>query len=179
MFQRFIRAILAIFVPVPLGDTFFAAITNVIDADSLEFQVGWHRYSARLVGVDGPEYLQEFGPQAFGILRDLAYSSRDVQIDRHGVDKFNRMLVRVTVGGKDLALELLERGGAWHSPGYTAKSMPQHTEAYAQAMYRARSSRRGLWLAEHPVHPGQFRAERRAPSSFGSRAKPAAQFDLF
>lgn len=179
MFQRIIRAILAIFIPPPLGDTFFAAITNVVDADSLEFRVGWHRYSARLVGVDGPEYRQEYGDEAFCRLRDLAYSSRDVTVERFGVDKFNRMLVRVTVGGRDLALEMLDSGCAWHSPAYSVKSIPQHAERYAQAMYRARAANRGLWRGNDPVHPAQFRAAQRGESRLITKRKPSPQLGLF
>lgn len=182
MFQSFINAVRLLFNPQPLGNAFFAAITNVVDADSLEFRVGWHRYHARLVGVDGPEYIQHYGVEAFTRLCALAYSSRDVQVERVGFDKFNRMLVRVTVGGRDLALELLESGCAWHSPAYSTKSIPQHAERYAQATSRARAARRGLWAYENPVHPAQFRAERRPPSLFKKKvkvAKPSPQFDLF
>lgn len=174
MFQKILKAVLAIFWPEPLGEVFAAAITNVVDADSLEFRVVWHTYNARLVGIDGPEYLQQYGVEAFQRLHALAYSSRDVQVERVGFDKFNRMLVRVTVGGRDLALELLESGCAWHVVAYSTQ-IPQHAERYAQAALRAREARRGLWADDNPMHPAQFRAKRRAPTSF----KTKLQFNLF
>lgn len=179
MFQKILKVVLAIFWPEPLGAVFAAAITNVVDADSLEFRVGWHKYNARLVGIDGPEYGQRYGPESTFRLHDLAYGSRDVRVERVGLDKFNRLLVRVTVGGRDLALEMLESGYAWHVVAYST-AIPQHAERYAQAAFRAREARRGLWADDNPMHPAQFRAEQRAPSSFKKKpAEPSKQFNLF
>lgn len=174
MLKKLWAGVLALFIPPPLPSVFAATIMKVVDADSLEIQVGWHRYSCRLVGVDGPEYGQEFGHEGFFRLVHLAYKSRTVQVENFGVDKFNRMLVRVTVGGADVALSMLREGLAWHTPTYSQRHIPQHSEAYNRAANVARASGLGLWSQANPVHPAQYRAEQRG------RAWPAnGQHDLF
>jgi micrococcal nuclease len=174
MLKKLWAGFLALLIPPPLPPVFAATITNVVDADSLEIQVGWHRYNCRLVGIDGPEYGQEFGPEGFFGLVRLAYKSRTVQVENFGVDKFNRMLVRVTVGGVDVALSMLREGLAWHIPTYSQQHIPLHSEAYRRAAHIARASELGIWSQSNPVHPAQYRAEQRG------KARPAnGQYNLF
>jgi endonuclease YncB( thermonuclease family) len=177
MFRKIWAVILASFKPQPLGFVFPAKIVNVVDADSLQIQVKWHRYNIRLVGVDGPEYQQAFGADSFQHLVRLAYSSNRVTVERFGFDKFGRMLARVVVGDTDLALGLLQAGFAWHTPAYSQKSIPEHAADYAQASHQARQAGRGLWSQADPMHPAQFRAGLRTPTR--SRPAKARQFDLF
>ncbi len=179
MLKKLWTAFLAYLNPGPLPVVFSASIINVVDADSMEIQVGWRRYSCRLVGIDGPEYGQQFGPEGFHGLCRLAYKSRQVQVERFGVDKYNRMLVRVTVAGVDVSLNLLREGLAWHVPAYAKRHLPQHNEAYARATHVAQASGLGIWSQANPVHPAQFRAERRGPSRPRDARPAGAQRDLF
>lgn len=165
--------------PQPLGNSFHAKIVNVVDADSLEIQVGWHRYPVRLVGVDGPEYLQEFGVEGFQYLVKLAYSNNCVTVENFGFDKYGRILARIMVGDIDLAHGLLLAGLAWHLPAFSKKSIPEHVARYRHAVHQARQERRGLWAHANPVHPAQFRAARLGPKPGRSSPANNRQQDLF
>ena len=181
MLKRIWAWLVEYFNPPPLDRRFSARITNVKDGDSLEFYANHRTHRARLVGIDAPEYLQPYGPEAARQLIELAYASDDVRIEQVGYDKFNRLLVHVTVGEVDLAHAMLDAGLAWHIASYTKQSIPQHAQRYAAAMYHAMEAKRGLWAQPNPMAPAQYRAITRGdarPANTPSR-KPSAQRDLF
>jgi endonuclease YncB( thermonuclease family) len=177
MFKKLWTDFLNWLTPKPLGAVFSARICNVIDADSLQVRVGFQRFTLRLVGVDGPEYVQEYGREAFQYLVKLAYQHPKVTVQRFGKDKYGRMLARVTVGDTDLALGMLQAGFAWHLPAYSQQAIPEHAGRYGFASHEARQARRGLWAGNNPMHPAQFRAARRIPARIP--AVKSKQLDLF
>jgi micrococcal nuclease len=182
MLKRLWAALLALFAPPEPGQTFRARITNVQDGDSLEFSFGLRGYRGRLVGIDAPEHTQAFGLEAAQHLIGLAYASNDVTIEHVGYDKFNRMLVRVTVGAVDLAEALLEAGFAWHIAAYSKQMRPIHAGRYAAAACRAREAGRGLWAQPHPMSPAQYRAISRGsapPQPPHRKPKASRQGNLF
>jgi len=181
MFKRIWAWLVEYFNPPPLGRKFSARITNVQDGDSLEFYANHRTHRARLVGIDAPEYLQPYGPEAARQLIELAYASDDVVVEQFGRDKFNRLLVHVTVGSVDLAYAMLDAGLAWNIAAYTKQSIPQHAQRYAAAVYHAMDSKKGLWAQPNPVAPAQYRAmmrgDVRAPKT--PKQKSSSQRDLF
>lgn len=181
MLKKLWAALAAFFKPPELEKVFSARITNVQDGDSIEFAVGFHTYRGRLVGIDAPEYTQAFGQLAAVHLSKLAYMSKDVRIERVGFDKFNRVLVRVTVGSVDIAQAMLQAGLAWHIVSYTKQSIPEHAQSYAMAAYHARADRLGLWSDPNPMAPAQYRAMMRGEIRPSTRPRPKSprQRDLF
>ena len=70
--------------------------------------------------------------------------------DRHG-----RMADTVFADGRDINLEMLKAGFAWHYKHY------DKNPAYAAAEAEARASKRGLWSDPHPINPYDFRKAKR------------------
>ena len=110
--------------------------------------------------LDAPEKGQAFGNVSKQHLSSLVFGN-DVRVKYKSRDKYGRILGTVYVDGKDINLEMLRAGLAWHYKRY------DKTQAYAAAELEARQSRRGLWVDSNPTPPEQFRhgGKSAAPSS--------------
>ena len=118
------------------------------------------QHRIRLDGIDAPEARQPFGDRSRQSLRDLAHG-RDAEADCPKVDKYKRLVCRVTVGEVDVGLEQIKRGMAWHFKRYEAEQRPEDLRAYGDAEVEARAERRGLWRDPAPVAPWDWRAAKR------------------
>ena len=58
---------------------------------------------------------------------------------------------------KDINLEQVKAGMAWHYKDYEREQSPAEREIYARAEDEARKARRGLWIDANPVEPSEFR----------------------
>jgi endonuclease YncB( thermonuclease family) len=64
---------------------------------------------------------------------------------------------KVTVEGRDLALEMLTLGMAWHYRQFESEQRAADRGRYQEAENRARAARRGLWADAVPVPPWEYR----------------------
>src|SRR5262249_704895 len=78
---------------------------TVLDADNRQHRV-------RLMGIDAPEINQDFGRRAKQSLSDLVFG-KTVTVTSRKKDKYGRKLGEVTLDGKDINLEQVQRGMAW------------------------------------------------------------------
>lgn len=120
------------------GDTFKAATSNkaVIDC--------------RIWGIDAPELNQPWGKVSKSALIELIHQ-KNIRIVKHS-ESYSRSVVTVECSGKDIALELLKMGLAWHSDLHA----PNMRE-YAKAAEEAKKEKRGLWSDKAPVAPWIWR----------------------
>ena len=89
-------------------------VLGVIDGDTIEILTAkFETLRVRLSGIDAPEIGQAFGRNAKAALSSLAFT-RQVTIARHKRDRYGRLVGKVTVEGRDIALEILTLGVAWH-----------------------------------------------------------------
>jgi len=63
--------------------------------------------------------------------------------------------------GRDINLEQIRSGMAWHYKEYEREQTEEDRELYAGAEHEARSARRGLWIDPNPIEPAEFRREER------------------
>jgi endonuclease YncB( thermonuclease family) len=63
--------------------------------------------------------------------------------------------------GKDINLEQIKAGMAWHYKEYEREQSPEDRELYARAEDEARAARRGLWSDLNPTEPSEFRRDQR------------------
>lgn len=146
-----------------LGRTFTARVVTVLDGDTLEVvTTDRRRVRIRLEGIDCPERGEPFSNVARSFTRQLAFN-KTVRVDVRDVDRYGRLVARVTSEGKDLSLELVAAGLASH---YTVFAFDPKLE---EAERRARAERRGMWAQGMPRPPT---AERPTPPS--NAARPAA-----
>ena len=87
------------------------AITQIIDGDTLDLKcAGGPVERIRIMGYDTPEtYFAEcpaekrLGDAATNRLRQLAATTSVTRVERHGLDRYQRVLARIWLGGTDLA----------------------------------------------------------------------------
>lgn len=132
------------------GDTFDCHAGSGADATTV----------VRLAGIDAPESGQPYWRAARDHLRGLARPGSTVAC--HKADRYQRKVCRVTSpDGRDVGLELVREGLAWHYVEYAAEQDPQERKEYADAEAAARAGRVGLWAEPTRVAPWECRKVRR------------------
>jgi len=131
--------------------TFTALVIGVTDGDTIVVLTGdKEQIKIRLVGIDCPEYKQDFGYKAKQATSNLCFN-KEVRIEKSGVDQYGRTLAFVYVGDICVNKELLKLGMAWHYKHYNKD--PE----LAKLEENARAVKIGLWSQPNPVAPWDFR----------------------
>ena len=126
------------------GDT-----VTVIDRSNKKFHI-------RLQGIDAPELKQEFGAASQQNLSRLVLG-KEVAIYWTKVDKYRRTVGTIMLAGRDMNIEQVKAGLAWHFKKYADEQEPQDRLTYAAAEQQARATKLGLWQAAEPTAPGDWR----------------------
>ena len=137
-------------------DGLVGRVVKVSDGDTITvLDSSKTQHKIRLQGIDAPEKKQAFGNASRKFLAGLV-ANREVRVAWSKRDRYQRILGTVFVDGKDVNLEMLKAGMAWHYKKYDS------TPAYAQAESEARAAKRGLWQDKNPIEPEAFRKAKRA-----------------
>lgn len=128
------------------GDT-----VTVLDATKTQHRI-------RLQGIDAPESHQAFGTQSKKSLADMIFD-KDVTVIYDKTDQYGRLVGKILLNGKDVNLEQVKAGMAWHYKEYEREQSPEDRELYARAEDEARNARRGLWVDANPTEPAEFRRD--------------------
>jgi len=126
------------------GDTI-----TVLDADKVQHKV-------RLTGIDAPEKKQPFGNRSKQSLSDMVFN-KIVTVETDKRDRYGRELGKVLAGGKDVNLEQVRAGFAWHYTAYERTQPVADRQAYADAENEAKAAKRGLWVDADPTPPWEWR----------------------
>ena len=121
-------------------------IVVVIDGDDVVVLVNKTQVRIRLLGIDTLEESQPFGEQAKKALSDKVLG-KTVQVTTYGKDKYDRLLGIIKLDGRNINLEMVKAGFAWHYKQYST------SKVLAKAEEEARKAKVGLWADEHPVAP--------------------------
>ncbi len=140
-----------------IGTPFDARVVLVADGDTLELIPAGEseRIRIRLEGIDAPELGEPFSGQARTLTRTLLFRQR-VRVEGRDVDRYNRLVARVTVSGQDASLALVQAGLACHLTQFA------NDPILADAQSRARTAGTGFWAA-NAQKPRCTRGGRRAP----------------
>jgi endonuclease YncB( thermonuclease family) len=128
-------------------------------------------YKVRLAGIDAPELDQAFGRRSRSDL-DKTLANKQVTIQYYKTDPFGRFVGKVLLDGRDICLEQIVKGMAWHFKRYEDEQVQTDRLAYAKAERAARISRIGLWADSSPQPPWEFRAASRAETFPEETARP-------
>jgi micrococcal nuclease len=104
----------------------------------------------RLQGIDAPEFDQPHGKTARNAL-DAKLAGRRVRVAGAARDQHGRLLGTLWLDNRDLNRELVTEGHAWVFGGFAPDP------DLVSAEETARAARRGLWAAERPIAPSQWR----------------------
>ena len=140
------------------ADTFTGKVIAVKDGDSIVVLRNQEQIEIRLLDIDCPELAQAFGRQAKKQTSDLCFG-KSVTVKANGKDRYDRTLAHVILpSGKELNRELVKSGLAWWYRKYS------DDESLGKLEADAKKSKRGLWTAQKPVAPWDWRAAKRAKS---------------
>jgi len=131
-------------------ERFEATVVGVTDGDTITVLRDRQQTRIRLDGIDCPEGGQAFSARAKQLTSALVFG-REVTIEPRDLDRYGRTVARVYVDGRDVSLELLKAGFAWHFKRYSADPI------LAQAEIDARNAKSGLWADPHAIAPWDFR----------------------
>lgn len=140
--------------------TYQGFVVEVIDGDSLVVQkkASGKLKTIRLYGIDAPEGRQSYGSQATYFTRQFLLN-KNVTVDVKDTDRYKRQVAVVDVDGETIQEALLKNGNAWYYGRHCKdKSIcPEWKEAESMA----REKRIGLWRANNPQNPADWRKENR------------------
>lgn len=132
------------------AETYTGKCVGVHDGDTISVMKSGRAVKIRLEGIDCPELGQDFGTRAKQFTSGLVFG-KDVEVKEYNLDRYGRMVARVYVQGKDVCLELVKAGLAWHYKRYSSDPV------LAEAEVQARKAKVGLWSVPDPVPPWDFR----------------------
>jgi endonuclease YncB( thermonuclease family) len=132
------------------AETYTGKCVGVSDGDTITVMKAGRAIKVRLEGIDCPELGQDFGTRAKRFTSAMVFG-KDVQVKEISRDRYNRIVARVYVDGRDLSLELVRVGLAWHYKQFSSDTV------LAVAEEQARRTKQGLWSMPNPMPPWEYR----------------------
>jgi endonuclease YncB( thermonuclease family) len=144
------------------SDTLQGHVVGVTDGDTITLlDATKAQYKIRVAGIDAPEKKQPFGQRSKESLSDLAFN-KDLTIEWSKKDRYGRIVGKlINKQGRDLNLEQVKLGMAWHYKKYEKEQSPEDRRLYAAAEDVAKGKHVGLWSAPNPVPPWDYRKMKR------------------
>lgn len=140
------------------ADSLSGRVIRVADGDTITIQApDGQQHKIRLNGIDSPEIGQDFG-QASKRHLTKRILDREVTVSWRKIDRYGRLVAKVTIGELDVNLEQLRAGMAWYFRKYAGDVAPEDRPIYEKVESAARSERRGLWEQSNPTPPWEYRA---------------------
>ena len=142
--------------------TLTGRVAYVADGDTITVLDSTNeQHKVRLAGIDAPEKAQRFGGGARDNLSAMI-AGKIVTVEFVKFDRHQWMVGKVIANGRDICLEQVKAGMAWHYKKYEREQTRADRSAYAQAEEQARLARKGLWQDPSPVPPWQWRRAKEA-----------------
>ena len=157
--ERFglLLATLTLALSFPAWADFTGDVVAVADGDTITvLDAGKVQHKIRLTGIDAPEKKQPFGNRSKQSLSDMVFN-KTVTVESDKRDRYGRELGKVLAGGKDVNLEQVRAGFAWHYKAYERTQPANDRQAYAAAENEAKAAKRGLWVDADPTPPWEWR----------------------
>ncbi|MDO4997085.1 MAG: thermonuclease family protein [Neisseria sp.] len=137
-------------------------VNAVSDGDTLRLRDSdGKNHKVRLAYIDAPETTQQHGIASRDALRE-ALIGETVQVNVFDVDQYGREVARVNLNGKDINLQQVQNGNAWHYVSIAKKKQDKSAyREYEQAQKNAKDERVGLWQQSSPTPPWTYRKQQR------------------
>jgi len=144
--------------PAQAADT--GRLYSVIDGDSLEVVIDGKITEVRLIGIDAPEWGQEFGLEAKSFALHFCLGKElQLEYDKDRHDRYRRTLAYVYVDGEMLNEAIVRAGLAL---AFAYKPNTWHQAQLFQAQADARAEERGFWRnGGLELTPSQWRKKNR------------------
>lgn len=143
------------------AETLHGKVVSIADGDTVTvLDDGNRQWKIRVAGIDAPEKSQPYGNASKPSLSAML-AGRGVVVEWDKRDRYDRVVGKVLVSGRDAGLTQVESGMAWWYRKYSDEQSPSDRWTYSAAEDSARSAGRGLWRDADPVPPWDFRKERK------------------
>jgi endonuclease YncB( thermonuclease family) len=141
---------------------FKARVINVADGDTVTvLDEAFAEHKIRLMGIDAPEKSQAYGKVSKQSLNEMA-GGQELSVDAVKRDRYGRLVGKLLArDGRDINLEQVRRGMAWHYTDYAREQSGVDRVRYADAQRWARADRKGLWSDATPTPPWDYRKAKR------------------
>ena len=157
--RRLLCIVLLVFCSIVQAEEFEARVIVVMDGDTVMVLRDGKKVKVRLANIDAPESDQEFGKESRQALANRVLK-KQVHVNSQAVDKYGRMIAEISVDGKSVNEEQVQKGMAWE---YSHFHSNKH---YLSLNKQAQQARRGLWAQTvKPISPEQWRKTHLAKSS--------------
>ena len=94
--------------------------------------------------LGAPEENQPHGVRSWKHLADMVLG-KTVDVEWAHLNKFDEIVGKVTVDGRDVGLEQIKSGLAWHYKQFQDWQSPRDRSLYSAAEAEARNQRVGIW----------------------------------
>jgi len=143
-------------------------VMRIVDGDTFTASADGRLLTVRMAAIDAPETSksghdpgQPYARKAWSHLADMILH-HEVEIRRHGADRYGRVLAEVFRDGRNVNLEMVSCGLAEVYRGRPASGLDM--DSYRRAEADARLHRREMWaLGEQYVSPLSWRRLERHP----------------
>ncbi len=140
-----------------IAETITGKVIAITDGDTIKVLDAINRqYTIRLAGIDAPERNQPFGSKSTENVAHLTFG-KNVSLDCGKEESYGRLVCKVILDGRDVCLEQVKAGMAWHYKQFQDEQSPADRKSYADAEDAARIAHLGLWSDAHPIPPWDFR----------------------
>jgi endonuclease YncB( thermonuclease family) len=136
--------------------TYTGKVTKIVDGDTFDL-VGEDglKHRIRPAGFDTPESERPCYREATRFLRHLIYGkvveARCYKYEPETKNHKRRDICRVSLDGKDLGIEMVQAGMAWHAKAWAHEQRKDERRQYSETEYKAMQEGKGcLWAATYP-----------------------------
>jgi len=131
-----------------------ATVLEVLDGDTIDVEYLGERLRVRFYGLDAPEKAQDAGPESKAALTELLLG-KVVTVEVTTADFHGRTVGIIHVGDKIANEEQIRAGWAWVYRTFCKRDDP--CKRWFALEDEAHDAERGLWKAENPMPPWQWR----------------------
>jgi len=163
IFKRLIIIILFLLSTYTYAD-FNAEVLRIIDGDTVVVvDSDGQKLRIRLLGIDTPEKNQRFGYESSAYLKKILNKQSVTIISSPDKNKpytlgyYKRIIGKIFLNGRDINLEMIQKGMAWHFKKYKKSQPIKDRYSYNKAEVNARKKNIGLWKNENPLPPWKWR----------------------
>lgn len=148
---------LCVAVPRTRAESLNGRVVGIDDGDTLTVLDARNTtHVIRLSGIDAPEKSQAFGQRSKQALSQAVFG-KSVTLQCGKEESYGRLVCKVLPDDRDVCLEQVKAGMAWHYKQFEDEQTAADRESYADAEDAARGAHLGLWSDAHPIPPWDFR----------------------
>lgn len=133
-------------------------VVAVVDGDTLTLSDSSKvQHRIRIGGIGAPQRAQPFANVAKDRLSALTYG-KIIRARCWKREADGKEVCALSDGVRNIGLEMIRDGLAWHDKRFEGEQTPQERERYAREEESAKAAKRGLWVETNAVAPWEWKA---------------------